>query len=142
MRKITAAAAVLLALAALYLFLEQNPSVCFGLSCVQVELALTPEQQQQGLMHRTSLKGGMLFVFPREEKHGFWMNNMNFPIDLVWISAGKQVVGISQNVPPCADSCPVYYPNSPVKYVLEVPANYSLAKGIAVGGRAFFLGIG
>lgn len=142
MRKITAAIAVLLALAALYLFLERNPYLCFGFSCVQVELALTPQQQEQGLMHRSGLKGGMLFVFPREATYGFWMKNMSFPIDMIWISAGKQVVDLSQNVPPCAGSCPVYSPKSPAMYVLEVPANYSRDKGINVGDKAFFLGTG
>ncbi len=68
----------------------------------------------------------MLFVFERTGHHVFWMKDMNFNIDIVWI-ADDQVVGIS----PAYASNPrqLHTPPQPVRYVLEVNAN----SGIQVG---------
>jgi len=141
MRKITVLLAVLVAAGAVFLYLQATPRVCIGLSCVPVELAATPAELEQGLMYRESLDGGMLFLFPQEGRPGFWMMNMRFPIDIIWISGEKKVVDISRSVPPCAAPCPLYYPSAPVRYVLEVPANYSLQKNIRVGDPLVFIGI-
>lgn len=140
MRKITVVLAVLVAASAVWMYLQATPLACIGFSCVPVELAATPAELERGLMYRKSLDGGMLFLFPQEDRYGFWMKNMDFPIDIIWISGEKRIVDISRSVPPCAGSCPVYSPKSPAMYVLEVPANYSRDKGIGVGDKAFFLG--
>jgi uncharacterized protein len=65
-----------------------------------VEVASTMLQQARGLSNRTSLgaNDGMLFVFSSGSTQSFWMKDMNFPLDMIWIS-GNTVVGFAQNAP-------------------------------------------
>lgn len=65
---------------------------------------------------------GMLFVFNKEEVPKFWMKDMNFPIDIVWIDENKKIVGVEQDISP--ETYPnTFSPKSKIKYVLEVGAN-------------------
>ena len=91
-----------------------------------MEIANTDAERTQGLSGRASLPAGtgLLFVFESPGKYGFWMKDMNFPIDIVWLGDGMLPVGIEKNVSP--DSYPqVFYPPVPVRYVLEVNAGES-----------------
>lgn len=97
------------------------------------ELAVTPEERQKGLMFREELAAeeGMLFLFEEEGIYSFWMKNMKFPIDIIWLDKDKRIVHIEENVPPCpVEPCPAYTPSRPACYVLELKAgssqNYSL----------------
>src|SRR3989344_7332267 len=60
---------------------------------VKVELALTPEEQTQGFSGRSGLgeNEGMLFVFDTPGKYGFWMKDMLFPIDIIWLAPDSRV---------------------------------------------------
>ena len=82
----------------------------------RVELALTPEDQAQGLMFRENLAplSGMLFVFARPAPHHFWMKNTMIPLDMIWMDEAGKVIFVSADTPPCkADPCPTYGPDSP-----------------------------
>lgn len=94
---------------------------------ITAELALTPAQWQRGLSGRKELKSdqGMLFVFPEPSYQSFWMKDMKFSIDIIWIDENFQIVGIEKNLPPCGETCPTYESPLPVKYVLEVKAGFS-----------------
>lgn len=103
-------------------------AVRVGQKIFSVELAISDHQQTIGLSNRTGLKAGtgMLFVFKDARRPVFWMKDMLFPLDIVWIYQGK-VVDISRNVPKPepgtpADKLPLYEPASPVDYVLEINA--------------------
>jgi len=92
------------------------------------ELAISENQQATGLSNRASLSPGtgMLFVFKDARRPVFWMKDMLFPLDIVWIYQGK-VIDISRNVPEPepgtpADELPLYEPASEVDYVLEINA--------------------
>jgi len=103
---------------------------------VNVELAETPMAQSRGLMEHENLddSAGMLFIFSTEEEHSFWMKNMSFPIDIIWIDSNFKVVDITKNTPACIeDPCPSYVPKKPSKYVLEVSAGFSDKYAIDVG---------
>lgn len=64
-----------------------------------VELALTEKEQTQGLGRRKDMKEneGMLFVFLEKKEHSFWMKDMQFDLDIIWIEEGK-IVYIAKNV--------------------------------------------
>ncbi len=101
-----------------------------------LELALTPEDQAQGLMYRESLpeRTGMLFVFPETAPHHFWMKNTMIPLDMVWLDQSGEVVYISADTPPCkADPCPTYGPDRVVRMVLEIAGGKAAKEGVAVG---------
>ncbi len=107
-----------------------------GLS-VQAEIADSDMLRQQGLMFRDNIKEGegMLFVFPIEGRHAFWMKNMRFPLDIIWIK-GNKIVKIDQNVPipTKGETSPkLYYPPISVNYVLEVNAGFSKKNNLGIG---------
>lgn len=104
---------------------NKNPSVCFGGSCFQVELADTAAEREQGLMNRQELApdAGMLFIFPQEDFYNFWMKDTLMPLDIIWLDENKKIVAINKNAPPCqTNNCPQYSPEAPALYVLEVNA--------------------
>ncbi len=101
-----------------------------------VELALTPEDQANGLMFREGLpeKTGMLFVFPEPSPHHFWMKNTMIPLDMIWLDEAGKVLYVSANTPPCrADPCPTYGPDGPARRVLEIAGGMAEKEGVAVG---------
>lgn len=118
--------------------------VTIGTKTVTVEVADTDEEITTGLSGRSSLAQdhGMLFVFNTEAAMGFWMKNMQFPIDIIWIKTDT-VIAIHQSVPAPAENVvekdlPQYFPPEPVTHVLEVPAGWSKTNGIEVGDHVIF----
>lgn len=99
--------------------------ICAHHQCIEVERVWDIPDMQKGLMGRESLKlnKGMLFVFPVTGTYRFWMKNMHFPIDMIWIDEEGKIVDIKANRPPCEkDPCPSYVPSQMSRYVLEVSA--------------------
>jgi uncharacterized membrane protein (UPF0127 family) len=90
----------------------------------QPELALTPAQQQRGLMLRKRAPvDGMLFVFPEDTAGGFWMKNTLVPLTIVFFDrAGKRVRKLSMT--PCRkDPCRIYNPGRRYRFALELRAS-------------------
>lgn len=102
---------------------------------VQVEVADQPEEQTRGLMGRSSLEGGMLFIFPREDYHPFWMKDTLIPLDLVYVNKEGEIVDVLTLQPCRADPCPVSGPAAPAMYVVEVNAGFAQERGIIPGVR-------
>lgn len=103
---------------------------------VTAEVASTAVQQSKGLSGRTSLAAdtGMLFVFSQDASTAFWMMDMKFPIDIIWIH-DDTVVDLDADVPVASGTPPLYTPVTPVNYVLEVNAGFAAANHIAIGSR-------
>lgn len=92
--------------------------------------------RQKGLSGREKLpyNDGMWFVFPNAGRHGIWMKDMLFPIDIIWLDESNTIVHIEQNVSP--DTFPkVFYPNSDAKYVLETNAGWSREHNIKINTK-------
>ncbi|HEV7424415.1 MAG TPA: DUF192 domain-containing protein [Candidatus Paceibacterota bacterium] len=110
---------------------------------VKVELALTDVKREQGLSGRTSLSDneGMLFVFDHSDKYLFWMKDMNFSIDMIWISEDMKVVYIKKDARP--ESYPESYgpgvSDKKAKYVLEVVSGFGDKNTLKVGDSVEFL---
>ncbi|OGY57883.1 MAG: hypothetical protein A3E61_02620 [Candidatus Colwellbacteria bacterium RIFCSPHIGHO2_12_FULL_43_12] len=95
-----------------------------------VQIADSIDERDKGLSGRNSLGGkeGLLFVFDESDEYGFWMKDMKFPIDIIWIE-NNEVVYVLPNVKP--DSYPsVFYPPQPANKVLEINAGLSESLGI------------
>jgi uncharacterized membrane protein (UPF0127 family) len=100
-----------------------------------VETAQTPKQWEKGLSDRKEMGSvdGMLFIFPQYHIPIFWMKDMHFPIDMIWIADGI-VADIIPNVQPeTGDKLPTYSPKVPVDMILETPAGWAEEKGITIG---------
>ena len=103
---------------------------------VIADIADTPEKRTQGLSGRKNLGSnqGMIFIFENPGVPGFWMKDMLFPIDMIWISESERIVSITKDARP--ESYPsVFYPKGEVKYVLEVPAGFSEKNNLKEGDR-------
>ncbi|MDO8183599.1 MAG: DUF192 domain-containing protein [bacterium] len=101
---------------------------------LNLELATSTEKRMQGLSGHESLdiNAGMLFVFDQPDRYGFWMKEMNFPLDLIWLNNEGKVIAIDAAVP--ANSYPkIFYPPTPIKYVMEANANWAAAHQLEVG---------
>jgi uncharacterized membrane protein (UPF0127 family) len=121
---------------------ENISSVSFGDKTVSVELARTESEMARGLSGRDFLPRdkGMLFLLPTPAKPVFWMKDMFFPLDMVWIRDGH-VVGVDENlsvenVPD--DKLTEYSPPSDVDSVLEVNAGVAKDLGITVGSSVVY----
>lgn len=105
---------------------------------LKVEVADSLTKQTQGLSNRPYLseEQGMLFIFNRHFKPVFWMKDMRFPLDIIWISDGI-IVDITSNIPAPQSGQPLkqYFPSQPVNYVLEVNAGWSAKNNIKIGDR-------
>ena len=112
-----------------------------GNATVVADVSDTDILREQGLSGRTSLPDGtgMWFEFDTDGSYGFWMKDMDFSIDIVWVNASYTVVTVAANVSPDTyfkQSPPeVFYPTTPARYVLELPAGYAAAHDIADGTR-------
>ena len=108
-----------------------------GSAPLKVELALTTEQQTRGLSGRDSLAPGtgMLFKFAKADKYQFWMKDMKFALDFIWVSKGK-VVQLNNDVSPPTNESP--YPViikalEPIDAVIEMPAGWVKENSVKVG---------
>ncbi len=109
-------------------------TIFVGKRALQAEVVKSPNDMQKGLSERPSLKedSGMLFMYEHSVIPAFWMKNMRFPLDFIWIGSNKTVVDITQNVLP--NSFPqIFRPKSEVQYVLEVNAGWAETHGVKIG---------
>ena len=115
--------------------------VTIGTTTVAVEVADTEAAREQGLSDRPSLAAGhgMLFIFDAPQQAGFWMKDMRFDLDMLFADQSGRIVTIYSDVPASSynasnpQASQVFYPSAPVTYVLEVPAGFAKAHGIAEG---------
>lgn len=104
-----------------------------------VEVADTPQKREQGLSGREKMCSdcGMLFVFDQPGIYPFWMKEMYFDIDILWIIDDKVAdITFGAKVPPKEEfSAPkiIYQSKSPINSVLEVNAGWVEKNGIEVG---------
>jgi len=111
---------------------------------VRVDYAKDDASRAKGLGGRNSLEydRGMLFVFDKEQKYTFWMKDVKFPIDIIWISKDKKVVDYYKNAEVQLDvpdsQLKIYSPQTPAQYVLEVNAGIVDKYDIKIGDKAEF----
>ena len=101
---------------------------------VKAEVTASSSDRARGLMYREGIgeNEGMFFVFDTDGRHAFWMKNVNFAIDILWLDSEMKVVDIvTANT--CVENCPNYTPDYPARYVLEVPAGFAAAHSITSG---------
>ncbi len=114
----------------------------------EAELAVSPAHRARGLSGRDSLtpKTGMLFVFEDSIASSFWMNEMRFPLDFVWIGEDCTVVDVTANVPVPAlgteqAELPTYSSGAPAAYNFEINAGEADEYGVAVGSPVRIYGM-
>jgi len=103
---------------------------------ISVEVADTVEKRSLGLGKRSGLENGwgMLFVFEKRKQHGFWMKDMEFPLDIIWLD-NHRIAYILRNVQPVKSGVipPVMTPPEAVNFVLEIYAGRADELKLQVG---------
>ena len=135
---------------AAYLYNSRQPQPNAGLPMrtitiegknIQVEVASNDAEREQGLSDRMSLAvgHGMLFVFDPSRQVGFWMKDMRFSLDMIFADETGSIVKIDADVSPESyfgqQPPEIFSSGVPIRYVLEVPAGYAKATGIAIGQK-------
>lgn len=117
-----------------------HPTVMINGTTFVVDLAITSNEWTKGLSGRTNLlpNHGMLFIRDHKEQYSFWMKDMNFPLDFIWLD-GNVIVDVTKNVPPLSNGqIPIIKPVKPVDKILEINAGEIDKAGIKIGDTALF----
>lgn len=116
---------------------ERYVKIKIGRKTIKAEVADTPAKMIVGLTKKKqmSFDEGMLFVLRKEGYPGFWMFNMSFPIDILWIDKNFRIVDITKDAKPCIINCKIYKPKEKVLYVLEVKSGFVDKYGVEEGTK-------
>lgn len=107
-------------------------------ACLKIEAAKTPEARTQGLSGREGLAAdtAMLFYFDEPGQQCFWMKDMKFAIDMVWLDEDKRVLKVAENVSP--QTYPESFCQANAQYVAEVPAGQAQKYNLEIGQQVEF----
>ncbi len=114
--------------------------VKIGDQLITVDIAEKTIDQERGLSGRKDLCAdcGMLFIFTHKKQRTFWMNDMQFDIDVLWIS-DEVIVGMQENVSYERQSQEIFSSQKPVDKVLELPAGFIEKHKVIIGQKVEFL---
>ena len=125
--------------------IEGNPIACFKDNiCLDLIIMTTPEELEIGLSNYTELPEGtgMLFIFSSQDVQRMWMKDMDFPIDMFWISSKGRITHIEKDAPPCKSTlCKIYEPSTIARYVLETRAGFAKEFNLYDGNTVEFKNI-
>ena len=108
---------------------------------LKIETVTTSQAMAKGLGGRDILcqNCGMLFEYPDYQIRHFWMKDMKFPLDVLWL-AGNRVVGLQENIPIKTNNGQVvrFQSNAPSDMVLEVNAGWIRSQGVKTGDMVVY----
>lgn len=101
---------------------------------IYVQLAITPQQRQIGLMHRAEMpyNEGMLFVFEEAAVQCFWMRNTKLPLTAAFVADDGTIVNLADMQPMSDDQ---HCSAAPVRYVLEMNQGWFKSRGVRAGSK-------
>lgn len=117
-------------------WVRHDATILMPKGALTVEVANTKASRELGLSFRKKIERteGILFVFEHPGRYGFWMKDMHFPLDIIWINQNGVVVWVERNVAP--DSYPSVFMNqADASYVLEMSAGLSEEFGVYLGTK-------
>ena len=105
-----------------------------GMHVIQAELAISPLQQQIGMMFRRTMGAneGMLFVNDDKGVRCFWMRNTLIPLAIAFISDDGTIVNIAEMSPQSDQS---HCSAQPVRFALEMNAGWFTKRGFKAGSK-------
>lgn len=112
----------------------QRVTLKAGFHQIDTQVAMTPEQQSIGLMHRREMPQheGMLFVFPQATKQCFWMKNTLIPLTAAFVADDGTIVNLEDMKPETTES---HCSTRPVRFVLEMNQGWFAKKGLKAGSK-------
>ncbi len=105
-------------------------------SILNSEVADNDCKRNLGLSFRNGLGSdeALIFLFPNTGNYGFWMKDMRFPIDMIWLDDTYMIVGIEKNISPSTYP-EVFGEKYKAKYVIEIYAGFSDTHDVKVGDK-------
>jgi uncharacterized membrane protein (UPF0127 family) len=117
----------------------RNLTVTIDRYNISAFVADTDDKRSKGLsgVENMSENQGMLFIFNYPSKQGFWMKEMMFPLDIIWLDSNNSVIHIEKKLQPCMSVlfCSVYSPSSDAKYVLETISGFTDLHSVNEGDK-------
>jgi uncharacterized membrane protein (UPF0127 family) len=117
----------------------QTAELTIGNQILTARIANTDKLRTQGLSGSPELGEGnaMLFVFDTSAIQSFWMKDMNYAIDIIWLDESKKIVAIKEHATP--ESFPEQFsPDTPALYVVEVSDGFVKENKVKVGDVVSF----
>ncbi len=136
---VIATAVVFIVAILLLSFAKYESRVVIDRSEFVVEVADSRYLQEKGLSGHSPLKPneGMFFVFDTPSKYGFWMKDMTFPIDIIWLDSNMRIIHIENNLSP--ETYPkIYSSDTPALYALELAGGRTNTLNIKIGDKVYF----
>lgn len=115
-------------------FINSDRVLVIGDKKISLTVSDTELTRVQGLSGKDKLKDNeaMLFVFDESQKHGFWMKDMKFSLDIIWLDDHSRIVYIEQNISP--DTYPkTFFPSTKSLYVIEANAGFVNENKLEIG---------
>lgn len=119
-------------------FVRHDFTVLMPKGALQVEVADTNASRELGLSGRKKMGNdeGLIFIFDVPGRYGFWMKDMSFPLDIMWINQNGIVVNIERNVTPESyKEKKTYINQADASYVLEINAGQAEKFGLYLGSK-------
>lgn len=107
-----------------------NYIVCNNHKIEDIDFAISPEEQEKGLMFESSPRI-LVFLYKAPEIRKFWMKNCNFPLDIAFIRDNK-IISIIKGLPNSED---LLGPDQKTNYVIEFPESYCKDNDIKEGDQ-------
>jgi len=103
-----------------------------GFHRIEAEVAATPQNRAQGLMHRKAMESqrGMLFVFTHDAAHCMWMKNTLIPLSVAFMDANGRILNIAEMKPHSEDN---HCAAKPARYALEMNGGWFAQRGLKAG---------
>ena len=105
-----------------------------GIHVIKTELAVTPDQQQTGMMFRRAMgtNEGMLFVSEEVGQRCFWMRNTLVPLTIAFLADDGTIVNLADMEPLAERS---HCSAKPVRFALEMNLGWFAKRGLKPGSR-------
>ena len=114
---------------------EYRSRLMVGDVCIDLGVANTPKLRARGLSGEPEITEhqGLLFTYEQSGDYGFWMRDMNFPIDIIWLDGEFRVINFKKRAHPSSYPDTTFYPEAPARYVVELAAGRVSDLGISPG---------
>lgn len=115
----------------------QTVAIDLGSRKIEAEIARTTAAKQRGLSFRKILASnhGMIFLYQNEAVFSFWMKDVNFSLDYIWVKDDVIVDLTKYVMPDPGPNYRQYQPKAPVNRVIEVNAGFIDSAGLVIGQR-------
>jgi uncharacterized membrane protein (UPF0127 family) len=119
---------------------RNDKAVTIGSTDIKAEVPKNSTEFAKGLGGRPCIlpDQGMLFAFAKPGHYAFWMKDMKFPIDIIWIGADHKVAAMEINESPSTYPDKFINKDRLAQYVLELKANRSTELGLTLGSVVNF----